>query len=450
MKRKKRRLLWLVLPSLIAAAAALAADDPAMNNPPRIVGLERITVAENSSEPVATYVACNTQGNSIIWSLAGRDAEAFTFTTDAEHQTMTLLFRAIPDYEQPADVPPTDNDYQVTVVATAPGPPALATPYPVRVQVVDVAEADPMPEIAAPEQMRSTTQAEYVGRMVWAMIDFYKGVVSWAVRGVVHHLRDVFNASKRPIESQVPEPLEPPTVSVYAGAWSAMATSGRLHVLVGKPASDVTGYEYQLYEGADRLLDWTSAGVAAPVVAGFDGSAEAAGEPLAAASAQEFVTGASSSFSVGGLRHGHTYAIAVRAISEGRASGAAWGIATPGRILAPERLQAVAGDGWVALEWSAAATAGPVLTRYEWRGRPVWGAWSYNRTTGKWRRVCVCSAGGQSGWCGSSRTSGSANGGCRANASREHTPLNAPSRRAGATRWDASDANKPPHTSTGR
>ncbi len=372
MKRKKRRLLWLVLPSLIAAGAALAADDPAMNNPPRIIGLESVSFAENSSEPVAAYTARHAPDDSIAWSLAGRDAETFTFITDAEHQTMTLLFRAIPDYEQPADVPPTDNDYQVTVVATAPGPPALATPYPVRVQVVDVAEADPMPEIAAPEQMRSTTQAEYVGRMVWAMIDFYKGVVSWAVRGVFHHLRDVFSASTRPSASEPARVPDVPTVAVYAGAWSAVASSGRLHVSVGKSASNVTGYEYQLYEGADRLLDWTSAGVTAPVVAGFDGSAEAAVEP----SAQEFAAGASASFSVGGLQHGQTYAVAVRAISEGRASGAAWGIATSGRILAPERLQAVAGDGWVALEWSAAATAGPVLTRYEWRGRPVWGAWS--------------------------------------------------------------------------
>ncbi len=351
MKRKKRCLLWLVLPSLIAAAAAHATENPTMNNPPRIVGLERITVAENSSELVATYTARHAPDDSIAWSLAGRDAEAFTFTADAEHQTMTLLFRAIPDYEQPADVPPTDNDYQVTVVATDTGQPALATSYPVRVQVVDVAEADPMPEIAAPEQMRSTTQAEYVGRMVWAMIDFYKGVVSWAVRGVVHHLRDVFSTSKRP---PTPEPTrvpDVPEVSVYAGALSALATSGRLHVLVGKPVSDVTGYEYQLYEGEDRLLDWTTAGIAAPA-------------------------GSASSFSVGGLQHGQPYVVAVRAVNEGGASSAAWDLATPGRLFAPEGLQAVAGDGWVALEWSAAATAGPVLTRYEWRGRPVWGAWS--------------------------------------------------------------------------
>ncbi len=377
MKRKKRGLLWRVLLGLLTAGAALAADDPAMNNLPRIVGLESVSFAENSSEPVATYTARHAQGNSIIciWSLTGRDAGAFTYTTDMEHQTMTLLFRAIPDYEQPADVPPTDNDYQVTVVATASAQPALATSYPVRVQVVDVADASPMPEIAQPEQMRSTTQAEYVGRMVWAVIDFYKGVVSWAVRGVVHHLRDVFNASTRTPKSDLAPVPDAPEVSVYAGAWSALATSGRLHVSVDQPVSNgsaLLGYEYQLYEGDERLLDWTSAGIAMPTGAGFDGSAEAPVEP----SAQELATGASASFSVGGLQHGHTYAVAVRAINAEGASGAVWGLATPGRLFAPDRLQAVAGDGWVALEWSAAASEGPVLTRYEWRGRPVWGAWS--------------------------------------------------------------------------
>ena len=350
MKRKKKlRLILTALASLLAAGAAPASDDPITYTPPNIIGLESISFAENSSDPVATYTARHAQGYSIIWSLAGRDAEAFTFSTDKEHQTMTLFFRAIPDYEQPADVPPTDNDYQVSVVATVPGPPALATPYPVRVQVIDVEEGSAMPVLAAPEQ--TSTQAESVGGMVRAVVHFYKDVVGWALRGVVHHLRDVFNASKRDAKaSELAHIPESPTVAVYAGALSALETSGRLHVSVGKPTSAVTGYEYQLYAGADRLLDWTSAGIATPMGA--------------------------AAFSVGGLQHGQPYAVAVRAVNAGGASSAAWGLATPGRLFAPDGLQAVAGDGWVALEWSAAASEGPVLTRYEWRGRPVWGAWS--------------------------------------------------------------------------
>ena len=347
--KKKMRLILTALSSLLAAGAAPAPDAPTTTNPPNIIGLERISFAENSPAPIATYTTRHAQGHSIIWSLAGRDAEAFTFTTDKEYQTMTLMFRAIPDYEQPADVPPTDNDYQVSVVATDTGQSALATSYPVRVQVVDVEESNSMPVLVAPEETDAPTQAESVGGMVRSVVHFYKDVVGWALRGVFHHLRDVFRASKR--NAEAPAPPDAPEVSVYAGALSAMETSGRLHVLVDKPASAVTGYEYQLYAGADRLLDWTSAGIAAP-------------------------TGAASSFSVGGLQHGQPYAVAVRAVNAGRASDAAWGLATPGRLFAPDGLQAVAGDGWVVLTWSAAASEGPVLTRYEWRGRPVWGAWS--------------------------------------------------------------------------
>ena len=345
--KKKMRLVLTALSSLIAAGAAPAPDDPIATNPPNIIGLESVSVAENSPHPVATYTARHALSDSIAWSLAGRDAEAFTFTTDKEHQTITLFFRAIPDYEQPTDVPPTDNDYQVTVVATASGPPAVATPYPVRVQVVDVDESNSMPVLAAPEDTDAPTQAESVRGMVGAVIHFYKDVVGWALRGVFHHLRDVFDGSKRDVKA--PALPHAPTVDVYASALSAMETSGRLHVLVGKPASAVVGYEYQLYAGAERLLDWTSAGV---------------------------VAGTASSFSVGGLRHGQPYAVAVRAVNAGGKSDVAWGLATPGRLFAPDGLQAVAGDGWVVLTWSAAGSEGPVLTRYEWRGRPVWGAWS--------------------------------------------------------------------------
>lgn len=87
-----------------------------------------------------------------------------------------------------------------------------------------------------------------------------------------------------------------------------------------KPASAVTGYEYQLYEGAERMLDWTSAGIAAPMVAGQ----------------------AVASFSVGGLQHGQPYAVAVRAVNAGGASGAAWGLATPGCLFAPDGYQKIA------------------------------------------------------------------------------------------------------------
>ena len=104
-------------------------------------------------------------------------------------------------------------------------------------------------------------------------------------------------------------------------------------------------------------MDWTSAGVDATTLAAL-------------------APGAVSSFSVGGLLQGQPYAVVVRAVNGAGASGSVWVMATPGRMLAPERLQAVAGDRLVALTWSAAATEGPVITRYEVRWRPIWGDWS--------------------------------------------------------------------------
>ena len=363
----------MVLTALFGLSAALpaaTADDETVrwglasntaggtpNTAPVITGLESVSVAENGSGIVATYAVRDAEGDPITWSLSGPDAEAFTFTPDIKRQTINLWFRSVPDYERPADGPPTDNSYQVTVVASDEGFPALATPYPVRVQVVDVAEAGSVPTMAAPERSHDRTEAEYVGRVLRAVFNFYKDVVNWAVRGVVNHVRDVFNAGKRTPsdarESGQAGVPDAPKVSVHSGA-------DRMQVSVFKPASHgsaLTGYEYRLYRGADRLLDWTAAGVDAPTLAGL-------------------APGAASSFAVGGLLRGPSYTVAVRAVNGVGAGGSVWEQAMPGRILAPERLQAMAGDGLVALTWAAAATEGPVITQYEWRGRPIWGAWS--------------------------------------------------------------------------
>ena len=335
-----------------------------LNAAPVITGLESAFFAENGQGTVATYSARDAEDHPITWSLSGRDAGAFTFTPDRERHTMDLLFRAVPDYERPSDVSPTDNDYQVTVVATDHGLPVLSTSYPVRVKVVNVDEDGPVPVMPEPDQSDYTTQAEQVGWVVRAVVNYYRNVVGWALRGVVNHVRDVFDASKRapsdanaPVQARVPDA---PEVSMYSGAWSGVAASGRVNVSVLKPASNgsaLTGYEYQLYQGEDRLLDWTSAGVDATTLAAL-------------------APGAVSSFSVGGLLQGQPYAVVVRAVKGAGASGLVWVMATPGRMLAPERLQAVAGDGLVALTWSAAATEGPMIARYEVRWRPIGGDWS--------------------------------------------------------------------------
>ena len=80
--KRKMRLILMALASLLAAGVANpsasdsaelaveasaelskpAPDDPTAYTPPRIVGLERISLAENSSDPIATYTARDSQG----------------------------------------------------------------------------------------------------------------------------------------------------------------------------------------------------------------------------------------------------------------------------------------------------------------------------------------------------------------------------------------------------
>ena len=72
-----------------------------------------IPYAENDTEPVATYTALDPEGTAIIWSLLGTDAGKF----DIDINGGVLTFKQSPNYEAPADVG-TDNEYEVTVVAT--------------------------------------------------------------------------------------------------------------------------------------------------------------------------------------------------------------------------------------------------------------------------------------------------------------------------------------------
>ena len=184
--KKKICLIVLALLSLSGALPAAAVEhetapdrprsasaEVVRNAAPRITGLESVSFAENGQGPVATYSARDREGHALAWSLSGRDAGAFTFTADGDRQRMDLLFRAVPDYEHPLDVPPTDNDYQVTVVATDEGLPALSTHYPVTVQVVNVAEVGAMPALAEPARSGHSTRAEQVSGLVRSVVKYY-------------------------------------------------------------------------------------------------------------------------------------------------------------------------------------------------------------------------------------------------------------------------------------
>ena len=101
-----------------------------LNSAPMISGFGTPSFDENGTGTVTSYTATDVEGDAIEWSLSGRDAGAFTFTPDhIDPNTIVLSFPSAPDYEHPVDLPPTDNVYEVTVVAEDDGTPRLSTEY---------------------------------------------------------------------------------------------------------------------------------------------------------------------------------------------------------------------------------------------------------------------------------------------------------------------------------
>ncbi len=77
---------------------------------PTITGEASLDFAENATGTVETYSASDPDGGTVVPSLAGPDAEQFTFNHGV------LSFRATPNYEAPTDAND-DNVYEVTVEA---------------------------------------------------------------------------------------------------------------------------------------------------------------------------------------------------------------------------------------------------------------------------------------------------------------------------------------------
>ncbi len=70
-----------------------------------------VTYAENGTDPVATYMATDPEGETVTLSLSGADMEDFNFSEGV------LSFKTAPDFEAPADAD-MDNMYMITVTAT--------------------------------------------------------------------------------------------------------------------------------------------------------------------------------------------------------------------------------------------------------------------------------------------------------------------------------------------
>ena len=106
--------------------------------------------AENGTDPVATYMAVDPEGDTIAWTLPdtnhATDRRAFTITGGV------LKFEDAPDFESPHDSDdPPDNDYEITIKASDG---ELATRVHVTVTVTDVNE-EPVGKTIANRTLRA-------------------------------------------------------------------------------------------------------------------------------------------------------------------------------------------------------------------------------------------------------------------------------------------------------
>ena len=125
---------------------------------PKVTGPATKSVMENSMEPVATYMGRDEAGAAIGLTLEGADAAAFGLTRNADDD-YDLAFNTAPDFEKPADTG-SNNEYQVTVVATDRG---LKATKSVVVRVTNMEEAGEIeltPELAEERTVGKSVMAE--------------------------------------------------------------------------------------------------------------------------------------------------------------------------------------------------------------------------------------------------------------------------------------------------
>ena len=82
-----------------------------IDEPPDLSGPVAVDYAENRRDMVASYTAVDPEEVTIVWTLAGDDADDFAISRGV------LTFGSPPDYEAPTDLGE-DNTYEVTVEAS--------------------------------------------------------------------------------------------------------------------------------------------------------------------------------------------------------------------------------------------------------------------------------------------------------------------------------------------
>ena len=111
-------------PSGQSATANVTINVTNVNEDPEVTGMDSVRVPENTavSTAVETYMATDDEddkaGTAITWSLSGTDDGPFDIDGAFDIDEGVLTFKQSPNYEDAGGYERTDNEYEVTVVAT--------------------------------------------------------------------------------------------------------------------------------------------------------------------------------------------------------------------------------------------------------------------------------------------------------------------------------------------
>ena len=133
-----------------------------VDEPPDLSGPVAVDYAENRRDMVASYRAVDPEEVTIVWTLAGDDADDFAISRGV------LTFGSPPDYEAPTDLGE-DNTYEVTVEASD----RTYTPTPTQQVTVRVTNLDEDGTVT----LTTTTSRPQVGTAVEAALEDPDGVI---------------------------------------------------------------------------------------------------------------------------------------------------------------------------------------------------------------------------------------------------------------------------------
>ena len=141
-----------------------------VNEPPAYSGDTELDVPEAAGTAIKSMRPTDPEGDSITYSLGGTDAEDLTYSAGA------LSFKAIPDYESPADADG-DNVYEVTLQAAANGQTAS------RAVTVTVTNVDEAPAITGGPAAPSYVENDGGPVATYTASDPEGDAITWSLEG---------------------------------------------------------------------------------------------------------------------------------------------------------------------------------------------------------------------------------------------------------------------------